>query len=78
MQGGLRLAAISLFLLLTAAYLPCKAVDTQDDNENHLIDKIQINHAGERYNKSWVVQIGDYYSIQSNCLTCNSTLLLKV
>ena len=47
MQGGLRLAAISLFILITAAYLPCKAVDTQDDNENHLIDKIQVNHAGE-------------------------------
>ncbi|MEC7589959.1 MAG: hypothetical protein VX483_05370 [Candidatus Thermoplasmatota archaeon] len=77
MQGGLRLAAISLFLLLTAAYLPCKAVDTQDGNENHLINKIQVNHAGERYNKSWVVQSGDYYSIQSNCLACNSTLLLN-
>ena len=47
MQGGLRLVAMSLFLLLTAAYLPCKAIDTQDDYENHLIDKIQVNHAGE-------------------------------
>ena len=59
MQGGLRLAAISLFLLLTAAYLPCKVIDTQDDYENHLIDKIQVNHAGELYNKSCLLYTSD-------------------
>ena len=77
MQGGLRLAAVSLLLLLTAAYLPCKAIDTQDVRENHLNDQFQVNHAEEQFNEAWVVHSGDYYSIQTNCLTCNSTLLLN-
>ena len=77
MQGSFRLVAVGLILLLTASYLPCNNMNTSENLTINLAEKPQILQANIDYNESFSVNSGDYFSIQTNCVTCSSTLSIN-
>ena len=74
MQGGLRVVALALILLLTAGYLPSHDMNISENLTSNLAQTPQILQADSDYNQSWNVKSGEYYSIQTNCLTCSTSL----
>ncbi|MED5308161.1 MAG: hypothetical protein VYA95_02320, partial [Candidatus Thermoplasmatota archaeon] len=76
MQGVVRPLILIICLLLSLTCLTFESLVSNDTNNGQLDEKSEIQLSLEN-DYTWDIVSGNWYSIQTNCMTCTSTLSLN-
>lgn len=77
MQGNSRHVLFMLVILLIPMMYYTQDIDYQISEKNELTDSFNAYQSEESLNETWNIIAGHYYSIQTNCISCTSTLSLN-
>ena len=74
MEGRLRCVIVTLLLLATTTYTLTEAVNNEIYSNEEIEQSHVFNSATEQENYEWDLIAGNWYSIQTNCFSCTSSL----
>ena len=77
MQGSPKRVLLMLVILLIPPVFNLQGIDYQIPEKNELSDSFEYSKSQENLEEIWNITAGHYYSIQTNCLSCTSTLSLN-
>ncbi|MEC8249438.1 MAG: hypothetical protein VX043_02835, partial [Candidatus Thermoplasmatota archaeon] len=77
MQGNSRHVLFMLVILLIPLMYHTQDIDYQISEKNELTDSFNAYQSEESLDETWDIIAGHYYSIQTNCISCTSTLSLN-
>ena len=76
MQGVVRPLILIICLLTSLTCITFESLVSNNDNTGQLGEEIEIQFS-DGNDHAWDIDSGNWYSIQTNCLTCTSTLSLN-
>ena len=77
MQGNQEHVLFMLVILLIPLVFYSQDFDYQISGKNELSDSFNPNLSEENLEETWNITAGHHYSIQTNCISCTSTLSLN-
>ncbi|MEC8541097.1 MAG: hypothetical protein VXY53_04580, partial [Candidatus Thermoplasmatota archaeon] len=77
MQGSPKRVLLMLVILLIPMVFNLQGIDYQIPEKNELSDSFEYSKSQENLEEIWNITAGNYYSVQTNCLSCTSNLSLN-
>ena len=77
MEGRIRTLVVTLFVLGTVTYIPIDLLNHNGGSTTELQDSKFINSVNVNDSLEWDLTAGNWYSIQTNCQTCTSSLFFN-
>ena len=77
MEGRIRTLIVTLFVLGTVTYIPTDLLNHNGGSTIELEDSKFINSVNVNDSLEWDLTAGNWYSIQTNCQTCTSSLFFN-
>ena len=77
MEGRLQTLIVTLLVLITASYIPVELLNHNISSAIELEDSKSVHSVTEQTIQEWDMDAGNWYSIQTNCQTCTSSLFFN-